>query len=249
LREFLKEYVIIVIGVLTALAAEQAAEALHTRHIIAESEQAMRSELADDDLLQAYVRTAVAPCLTADLRRMRQAVADRAPIEGFATLADAYNPPVRTWDMSAWTATLSGAAGSRMASSRLLAWSKDYIIIPNLQAAAVQEVEALHRLQRTRFRAGAWSAQRADELNDDIDDLETSNQMMTRRAASLELTAAGQGIAVPGEQRAQLLDQARKAYGACVAEPDVAALKQISGQVLTVEGLHTVDRAFGIDRR
>ena len=31
-REFLKEYVIIVVGVLTALAAEQAVEWLHWRH-------------------------------------------------------------------------------------------------------------------------------------------------------------------------------------------------------------------------
>ncbi len=38
LREFLKEYVIIVVGVLTALGAQQVAEALHGRHVVHEAE-------------------------------------------------------------------------------------------------------------------------------------------------------------------------------------------------------------------
>ena len=38
-REFLKEYVIIVIGVLTALGAEQTVEWLHWRHLAEKAEQ------------------------------------------------------------------------------------------------------------------------------------------------------------------------------------------------------------------
>ena len=46
LREFLKEYAIIVVGkVLTALAAEQAVEWLHTRTEVAEAREALRHEL------------------------------------------------------------------------------------------------------------------------------------------------------------------------------------------------------------
>ena len=41
LREFLKEYVIIVVGVLTALGAEQAVDWLHWRHEVAEARQAL----------------------------------------------------------------------------------------------------------------------------------------------------------------------------------------------------------------
>ena len=47
-REFLKEYVIIVVGVLTALGAEQAVEWLHWRHEIADSRQALGVELANN---------------------------------------------------------------------------------------------------------------------------------------------------------------------------------------------------------
>ena len=45
-REFLKEYGIIVLGVLTALGAEQAVEAVHHRAEIGEAREALREELA-----------------------------------------------------------------------------------------------------------------------------------------------------------------------------------------------------------
>lgn len=44
-REFLKEYGIIVLGVLTALGAEQAVEAIHHRNEVREARQALREEL------------------------------------------------------------------------------------------------------------------------------------------------------------------------------------------------------------
>ncbi|HZZ31531.1 MAG TPA: hypothetical protein VFE10_06005 [Phenylobacterium sp.] len=47
-REFLKEYLIIVVGVLTALAAEQAAEAMRHRAEAAESREAIRAEVVVD---------------------------------------------------------------------------------------------------------------------------------------------------------------------------------------------------------
>jgi hypothetical protein len=48
LREFLKEYVIIVVGVLTALGAEQLVEWSHWRSQLGETRETIRSELARD---------------------------------------------------------------------------------------------------------------------------------------------------------------------------------------------------------
>jgi hypothetical protein len=45
-REFLKEYVIIVVGVLTALGAEQAVELLHTRTEVAEARAVLHDEIS-----------------------------------------------------------------------------------------------------------------------------------------------------------------------------------------------------------
>lgn len=50
LREFLKEYLIIVIGVLTALGAEQTVETLHTHAELAEAREALRAEVTTNAL-------------------------------------------------------------------------------------------------------------------------------------------------------------------------------------------------------
>ena len=47
-REFLKEYVIIVVGVLTALGAEQAVEVIHRHEAVAEARRALNAEVTFD---------------------------------------------------------------------------------------------------------------------------------------------------------------------------------------------------------
>src|SRR5882757_9740253 len=76
-REFLKEYVIIVVGVLTALGAEQGVEWLHWRHEIAVADASLRKELRFDGLY-AFEAIAAWPCeqkrldeLSAALRRTK----------------------------------------------------------------------------------------------------------------------------------------------------------------------------------
>ena len=62
LREFLKEYVIIVVGVLTALAAESGVEWLHWRHAVAEARAALHEEIAGQTRFYR-IRVALAPCV------------------------------------------------------------------------------------------------------------------------------------------------------------------------------------------
>src|SRR6185503_1410686 len=70
LREFLKEYAIIVVGVLTALAAEQGAEWLHWRHEVKEGREALHREMAFDG---SYLRDrmTVQACLDRQLDRVQ----------------------------------------------------------------------------------------------------------------------------------------------------------------------------------
>ena len=48
LREFLKEYLIIVVGVLTALGAEQAVEMIHRHEAVGEARRALNAEVTFD---------------------------------------------------------------------------------------------------------------------------------------------------------------------------------------------------------
>src|SRR6266481_4454475 len=72
-REFLKEYLIIVIGVLTALAAEQGVEWLHWRHEMQVADTALRKELHFDGLY-AFDAIAAWPCEQARLDELSAAL-------------------------------------------------------------------------------------------------------------------------------------------------------------------------------
>jgi len=88
LREFLKEYAIIVLGVLTALGAEQAAEAINEAHRARAAEIRVRQEAARTMAL-AEERAATTPCVAAEVAKVRT----------FLTAADGALPdvpPLRT---------------------------------------------------------------------------------------------------------------------------------------------------------
>ncbi len=73
LREFLKEYVIIVVGVLTALGAEAGVEALHWRHVTEIAERSLRAEVSENfDHARGWLSTW--PCETARTVELAQAL-------------------------------------------------------------------------------------------------------------------------------------------------------------------------------
>src|SRR5947209_13236270 len=86
LREFLKEYVIIVVGVLTALAFEQAVEWLHWRHVTQQTEENLRGGV-DSDLFAAIGRVATLPYVNARTVELTKALASNAPAWRGTTVA------------------------------------------------------------------------------------------------------------------------------------------------------------------
>src|SRR6185295_9883038 len=79
-REFFKEYGIIVLGVLTALLAEQAVQSFEWRHKVEAAIADMDNELSVGDGPQAYTRLAIDKCVRFELDAIRDAVerGDRA---------------------------------------------------------------------------------------------------------------------------------------------------------------------------
>ena len=68
-REFLKEYLIIVVGVLTALGAEAGVEALHWRHVVAGERENLRTEAGWNEATMAS-RRLIEPCVTRRLAEL-----------------------------------------------------------------------------------------------------------------------------------------------------------------------------------
>src|SRR3954470_10128945 len=129
-REFLKEYAIIVIGVLTALAAEQAAEAVHWHYRVRDALEAIRLEVRDDNGPQAYTRAAAMVCLDKQLNAIQAAVeADRSRAE-IAALIARYAPPSRTWDSNAWDSMLASGAVAHVPPDKMIEWGQMYAGIP-----------------------------------------------------------------------------------------------------------------------
>jgi hypothetical protein len=150
LREFLKEYVIIVVGVLTALGAEQAVEALHERGLAREARAAIDAEMRDNANRIAY-RQAQQPCIDKRLAQITGLLADWAggkpPPAGLA-IGDPGDLPMI---QQRWQANLNSGRFSRQSAQEQGAQADFYT-----KLAILQDIES-----REHY---AWSELRALEL-------------------------------------------------------------------------------------
>src|SRR5665213_3652485 len=105
-REFLKEYLIIVIGVLTALAAEQAVEWLHWRHQADVAREAIAYDLRRD-LGDAAEKDAVSPCMAERLGDLSDAL-DQAQATKRLPALSIRAPVTLAWSMRSWSGLTSG---------------------------------------------------------------------------------------------------------------------------------------------
>jgi hypothetical protein len=108
-REFLKEYVIIVVGVLTALGAEQGVEWLHWRHVLAEAREALAADQVRN-LQWAGEREAQSACVAHEARALGAAL-DRADETGrLPAVFNVTGPARRPWTLNSYDAIVSSQA-------------------------------------------------------------------------------------------------------------------------------------------
>ena len=218
-RELLGEIGIIVVGVLIALAAEQAVEWLHWRHKVAEAEDALRLELRDDDLPQAYVRAAIGNCLAARLDRIEAAVDAGQDRQEIAALSGAFVPPIRTWDMEAWRAMLAGDVAGHMSAERAVRWSNPYRMIPRLSENNGAELEQLAVLRAGGRRRGPPSELERERVLVAVQHLRIANRSMANASRVMLAGAHGAGVDMAPSGKAPILTRLRAIYGDCVVTP------------------------------
>ena len=137
-REFLKEYAIIVVGVLTALAAEQGVEWLHWQD---QAERARAALAVDFEgvLTNASERVAVTPCIVRRIQDLSRLV-DRAsgdrrlPPLGFVGEA-----PSRPWNLRSWETLQASGTMAHMPRSEMQRYSSIQLYLVNRQAIRDQE--------------------------------------------------------------------------------------------------------------
>ncbi|HET9161604.1 MAG TPA: hypothetical protein VFN88_13415, partial [Caulobacteraceae bacterium] len=100
-REFLKEYFIIVVGVLTALGAEQVVQQIDWNTRVKDAEGDMQAEL-HENARAAFARLTTVNCATAQIEARRNALISNreggAPVPRFSP----YRRSAQLWSTDAW---------------------------------------------------------------------------------------------------------------------------------------------------
>ena len=119
-REFLKEYVIIVVGVLTALGAEQAVEWLHWRH---EVHQAREALVFDFRRVIGFAsrEDASAPCLAVRLGQLSDALDQAQATKRLPPIGYGGSPLFPPWSLRSWAGLTTGQALAHMSNRDQLA--------------------------------------------------------------------------------------------------------------------------------
>ena len=103
-REFAKEYAVIVVGVLTALAAEQAVVWLHDRQVASEARATINAEVAAD-ITRVRQRGFTEACVTARLDALDQILDAAKPDGRIQTPSWIGRPPRYGVESTRWDAT------------------------------------------------------------------------------------------------------------------------------------------------
>jgi len=218
-RELLKEVGTIVIGVLIAIAFEQAVEWLHWRHKLADADAAVRFELHDDDLPQAYARILVRGCLDKQLDALTAALATDQTREAFSRLVQDYKPPFRTWDTNAWQTMVSSDVLTRLSAEEAVRRSQAYNFVPILGAMNGQERRDVADLGALDPKPGALTAAERDRAVLALQRLRTDNLQMFYGSLTLLHATAGVGVKLTEKDRARVVAELRPTWGGCLAEP------------------------------
>ena len=232
-REFLKEYVIIVVGVLTALAAESGVEWLHWRHLAEQHDADLRSG-AQTIAANALQRMAIDECATGQLQRMAEALRQPGPQwkglhpEASGAIRD-YLPqtlvvPTRAWPHAAWESAVADGSLTHLSPEKLRAYT---IMYSSAEAATDHQrklFELMPELTPLAFDQTLSPQDKARYLAivGHIDGLDRLMVSISRTALTV---AANEDFWPPARLSAQVLGGPLLRRGACAHAPDRSAFQ------------------------
>jgi hypothetical protein len=197
-REFLKEYGIIVLGVLTALGLEQAVHAFHERQRVHEAIEALDAEIREG-LASAQIVTDMQDCQRQQLEALSDAVGkgDQTRVRTLLAQGDIYR--VVPFNNTAWTSALASDVSNHIDKRRQLAYSGVYYVTGNLKgwtsdyARSAARLASFVQIGLSRSPAAAGGA--VTELAE-----MTSILSSMQRAARVYLNFAEQGLGMKADQ-------------------------------------------------
>ena len=217
-REFLKEYAIIVIGVLTALFAEQAVQSIEWNHKVVAAVNDMQNELSSGDGPQAYMRMAMHDCIETRLNAIREAV-EAGSRARTRSLIDSVWLPKNTYDSLARESATASDVASHMPADKMLQFRIAYEVVPELDRLSDRELTDLGRLRALPASGGPLETSEKLAENDAIEALRMENDAMDRHADFVLQRMEMMGLGLNRVRFDGNLRETRAHYDGCLASP------------------------------
>jgi hypothetical protein len=184
-RDFGREYAIIVLGVLTALFAQQAVQSFDWKQKVEAALDDMDQELSNGDGPQAYVRLAISQCLDGRLQKVRRAIQtnDRAAIRRAIARIDL---PLRTYNSFARDAANSADIAAHIPADRMFEYRIVYSLMPELDGLHRKELQDLAQLRSLPATGGPLGQEEKRAILAATENLMLDNARV-KRAASFTL--------------------------------------------------------------
>jgi hypothetical protein len=131
-REFFKEYAIIVIGVLTALAAEQAVEAWHWRSQVREAREVIASEMAYN-LEGAIWRMRTIDCVERRLDSLAKILDEAARTGNLPPVGYIAQSPRHMWRSGAWDSVVASQTATHFPREQLADLGALYKVVQRIE--------------------------------------------------------------------------------------------------------------------
>lgn len=217
-REFLKEYAIIVIGVLTALFAEQAVQSVEWDHKVVAAVNDMQNELSSGDGPQAYMRMAMHDCIETRLNAIREAVEAGSRAQS-RRLIDSVWLPKATYDSLARESATASDVASHMPPDKMLQFRIAYEVVPELDRLSDRELTDLGRLRALPASGSPLeTSEKLSELNA-IEALRMENDAMDRHSDFVLQRMEMMGLGLNRVRFDGNLRETRAHYAGCLTSP------------------------------
>jgi hypothetical protein len=218
-REFAGEVGIIVLGVLIALAAEQAIETLRWHEKVERTKDLLDSEL-HDDALSAYGWLATGPCLDQQLNAAELAVGAGRSSGAIAATAP-YSPELDVFTSDSWVNARSLEVTDHMSPEAIRTYSRLFFFPTELQSDIVQLHQLAAELRPLAPGVRNVSSQEAGEYQRLIAKTREL-QDRTELAQKILIILAGRAqVRLSGKEMKEAVAERKTLHDACTGPPDL----------------------------
>lgn len=214
----MKEYVIVVVGVLTALAGEAAVQALDWHQRVSDAEHDLTAELKTNAAF-AFERLVTVRCATEQIGAIRQALIDNRDKGTAVAPFPPYHRGFRPWLTDNWESARSLQLTGHIPTDRLRSYSLSYTNAQMFRLQQSYEMEIVPGVDTLVHNAGSLSQAERDRLFLAVRELEAQSNRLDLLAFRYLEAIKPFNIMLDPAFRAERVKTSIKSYGPCARDP------------------------------